>query len=273
MPKQNVLKLIIFSDLHYLDQNHSEQYNRKLTHLAIPLLEHLTSKINDEIRPDACIYLGDLIEDTNNHDRDIKNLKYIFRKLQEIEVPLYVVPGNHDLRSMDSRKEWEAISETGSATFSVDLKGYHLVFLGLDVRNNLGNDEGGILKTQYISEADLEWLKKDLQSNKKTCLLFHHYGIANDDMTDNWWFADCPRNALLVNRNEVKEIIEKEGVIGVFSGHQHWTKRLFEQGINYFVVGSISENSNGNGVPDGIYLEVELGDKTVNVVEKHIELI
>lgn len=33
------LRLVIFSDLHYLDNNHSEQYNRKLTNLAVPLFE------------------------------------------------------------------------------------------------------------------------------------------------------------------------------------------------------------------------------------------
>ena len=76
--KDNILKLVIFSDIHYLDESHNEQYNRKLTKLAVPLFEKLNDEINNHIKPDLCIYLGDFIEDTNNHDQDIKNFKIIY---------------------------------------------------------------------------------------------------------------------------------------------------------------------------------------------------
>lgn len=49
MNRQKILKLVIFSDLHYLDEQHEEQYNRKLTKLAISLLENLEEKINNNI--------------------------------------------------------------------------------------------------------------------------------------------------------------------------------------------------------------------------------
>lgn len=41
------LKLVIFSDLHYLDNQHEEENNRKLTKLALPILETLIDKINN----------------------------------------------------------------------------------------------------------------------------------------------------------------------------------------------------------------------------------
>lgn len=267
------LRLVVFSDLHYLDEKHKEQYNRKLTHLAIPLLENLSNRINNEIKPDLCIYLGDFIEDTNDYKQDIENLKYICNKLKKIKVPLYAIPGNHDLRSMNFREEVENIMGYGHSTFSIDIKGYHLIFLGLDVKNDLGTAEGGILKTQFISEEDINWLKADLQSNNNPCLVFNHFGIANDSMIGNWWFESCPESALLANRKEVKEILEKsKNIIGVFSGHQHWTKKLAENNINYFIVGSISENNKNDGVPDGVYLEVNIVGEKINIIEKHIKL-
>lgn len=266
------LKLVVFSDLHYLDNNHSEQYNRKLTSLAVPLFEKLKNKINNEIKPDICVYLGDLIEDTNNYNQDIKNLKYICNKFKTITVPFYAIPGNHDLRSMNFREEAEDIMGYGHSTFSLNIKGYHLVFLGLDIRNNLGITNGGIFKTQFISNDDLKWLKKDLKDNDMPCIIFNHFGIAEDDMIGNWWFESCPENALLANRKELKKIIKKnDNVIGVFSGHQHWTKRIKEDGIDYYIVGSITENINNDGIPDGIYFEVNIENKKIEVIEKHLQ--
>ena len=266
------LKLVVFSDLHYLDDNHSEQYNRKLTSLAVPLFEKLKNKINNEIKPDICVYLGDLIEDTNNYNQDIKNLKYICNKFKTITVPFYAIPGNHDLRSMNFREEVEDIMGYGHSTFSLNINDYHLVFLGLDIRNDLGTENGGIFKTQFISNNDLKWLKKDLEENDMPCIIFNQFGIAEDDMIGNWWFESCPENALLANRKELKKIIKKnDNVIGVFSGHQHWTKRIKEDGIGYYIVGSITENINNDGIPDGIYFEVNIENKKIEVIEKHLQ--
>lgn len=104
------------------------------------------------------------------------------------------------------------------------------------------------------------------------CIIFNHFGIAEDDMIGNWWFESCPDNALLANRKELKKIIKtNKNVIGVFSGHQHWTKRIKEDGIDYYIVGSITENINNDGIPDGVYLEVNIEKNKMNVIEKHIE--
>lgn len=216
--------------------------------------------------------MGDFIEDTNNHDQDIKNFKAIYNKFKSIKVPFYSVLGNHDLRSMTSRDEMEKVIGRYS-TFSINVKGYHLVFLGLDVKNDLGTDEGGILKTQFISQKDLEWLKRDLQENKLPCIIFNHFGIAEDNMEGNWWFENCAESALLANRKEVKEILKKSNnVLGVFSGYQHWTKKLQEENINYYIIGSLTENVNNDNIPDGVYFEVEVDNQKLKVVEKHIKL-
>ena len=70
---------------------------------------------------------------------------------------------------------------------------------------------------------------------------------------------------------ELKEIIESDGnVIGVFSGHQHWTKHLKENGIDYHVVGSLTENVNGEGVCDGVYFIVEIENGKTTIKEDHI---
>lgn len=104
--------------------------------------------------------------------------------------------------------------------------------------------------------------------------MFNHFGIAEDNMEGNWWFERVPEHAILGNRKELKEILKKEkNLIAVFSGHQHWTKKIVEDGISYYVVGSLTENSNDDGVtPDGVYFEVDLEGESIDVKERHLEI-
>ena len=268
------MKFVVFSDLHYAPVrpvNNGSRIERKLTEYSLPILNRLIEKINNDIKPDLVINCGDLVEDFNDKEQDIINLQFIWNKLQKINADFYSVAGNHDLRSMDSREEVEKIMGYKHSTFSFDKEGYHFVLLGLDVKNITNREEGGIFKTQFISNADLLWLKDDLKKNKKPCLIFNHFGIAEDDMAGNYWFHDCAHCALLGNRKELKEIIENDGnVIGVFSGHQHWTKHLKENGIDYHVVGSLTENVNGTGICDGVYFVVEIENGKTTIKEEHI---
>lgn len=279
--KKSNCKLILFSDLHYAQKSQiipgSNAEKRKLVHFTEPLVNKLIYKINTSIHPDAVITLGDLIEDCCNHDNDITNLKYIWNILKKIESPFYSITGNHDLRTMYSRKEVEEIMEYNHSTFSKDVNGYHLVFLGLDVNCNLGKDlslsEGGIIKTHFLSNNDLEWLRNDLKQNRLPSIVFVHYGIAEDTMEGNWWFEKCPHYALLGNRKELKEILkEDKNLLAVFSGHQHWTKKIVEDGIPYYIIGSLTENINMDGIPDGVYFEVDINGKNLTVTEHHLKL-
>lgn len=276
MSQETKCKLVIFSDIHYAPErpvNNGSIIDRKLTEYAIPILEQLIDKINNDIKPDVAINLGDLVEDFNDHDKDIINLNFIWNMLKDINVPFYSAIGNHDLRSMSSRTEVEQIMGYEYSTFSVDILGYHFVFLGLNVNKTSTVESGGILKTRCISEEDLEWLKNDLEKNELPSLIFTHYGLAEDDMKGNWWFEKNPDHAVLGNRKEIKEILKNdENLVAVFSGHQHWTKKTIEDGISYYVVGSLTENINDDGVPDGVYFELTLDGNEIEVKENHIRL-
>lgn len=229
--------------------------------------------INLGIKPDVVINLGDLIEDFNDHDKDIINLNYIWNLLKSINTKFYSLVGNHDLRSMKSRKEVEDIMGYSHSTFSVDIKGYHFVFLGLDLNSNIGTEEGGIKKAKSISKEDTEWFENDLKNNTLPSLVFCHFGIAEDDMKGNWWFSDCSESALLKNRKEIKEILRNDkNLLAVFSGHQHWTKTNIEDNITYNVVGSLTEDINGNGIPDGVYLEINIENRSLEIHEHHLKI-
>jgi len=274
----NIMKqcnLIVFSDIHYLDKRPKlldSNLSRKLTQFSIPMIDKLIDKINKS-KPDISICLGDLIEDTLNHDKDIANYIYIWNKLKKIKIPFYSVIGNHDLRTMNSRKELENIMQIKNATYSFDFNNYHFIILTTDIREDLGGEDGGIYKAQCMSEDDICWLKKDLQKNELPCVVFTHFGIAEDEQIGNYWFENNPEDGLMSNRKVIKEIIKNDdNILAIFSGHQHWTKQLQEDGKMYFIVGSLTENVNMLGRPDGVYLEVELQEKNIKIVEKHIDV-
>ena len=265
------MKLVVFSDIHYMDRDYHG--TRKLTQYCIPLLDELIERINNEIKPDACVCLGDIIQDTLNHDDDIRNMKFIWEKLKKINVPFFSCIGNHDLKMMKSRKEIEEIFGYENACFSTDVDGYHLVLLSTEVRNELGHEHGGIFKTQYMDEKDIEWLKTDIENIDKPTIIFTHYGLAEDTMKGNFWFEEDIDGALLKNRNEIKEIINNnKNIVTVFSGHQHWSKQILEDGMQYNIVGSLIENINDNGIPDGVYFEVDLDGNNFMLKENHIRL-
>jgi len=270
------MKLVIFSDIHYApekDTNDGPKAGRKLIQYSIPIVKKLINEINDSIHPDVAINLGDLIEDCKDHDEDIINLSFMWDILKEIRAPFYSTIGNHDLFSMQSEKEVEKVMGYEDSTFSVDSNGYHLIFLGLIVNTQVDPGYGGTSKTRSMSNEDIEWLKKDLEQNHLPCIVFTHYGIAEDDMKGNYWFEECPNSALLENRKEVKDILKSDNnLIAVFSGHQHWTKKIIEDGVSYYVIGSLTENINDEGVPDGVYFEVDIEQDKLKVNEHHIRL-
>lgn len=269
-------KIVIFSDLHYAPErpiNNGSKIERKLVEYAEPLIKELTNKINSEIKPDLVISLGDLIEDFKDHDKDITNFNYIWNELKSIKPKFYSCVGNHELRSMISRNEIEQIMGYKHSTFSVNIEGIHIIILGTDVNNNFSTNTGGILKTRFISDEDMNWIREDLKRNNLPVIICLHFGVAEDDMKENWWFESCPEHALLANRKELKDIIKNDGnVLAVFSGHQHWTKHIIEDKVSYHIVGSLTEDMYNNGIPDGVYFIVEVDGRKINVIEQHIRL-
>lgn len=265
-----MLKLCIFGDIHYIAQKPNWSVNRKLVEYADELTIKLVDKINNEINPDIVINLGDMIQASQNKEDDKKNIIHILSLLNKIKKPYYSMIGNHELKSVSSNNEILELLNYKEATYSLDVDEYHLLFIGTDI-----NDEDKLYRTQYISEKDLKWIQKDLEANKgKKIILFSHFGIAEDiNIKENFWcYSEDGENLMLRNRERLKDLIKDKSIIAVFCGHQHWTKKIVENGITYYMLGSITENINMDGIPDGVYFEVEIEDENVNVIEKHLTI-
>ena len=265
-----MLKLCIFGDIHYIDKKPKWNVNRKLVEYAEELTIKLVDKINNDIKPDIVINLGDMIQTSGNLEDDKKNIMHICNLLNKIQKPYYTLIGNHELKSVESNKEVLDLLNYKTASYSLDIDEYHLIFIGTDI-----NNEDKKYRTQYISEKDLLWLEKDLEVSKdKKIFLFSHFGIAEDiNIKENFWcYSEDGENLMLRNRAKLKQLIKDKNIIAVFCGHQHWTKKIEENGINYYMLGSLTENINNDGIPDGVYFEVEISKDNIVVNERHLKI-
>lgn len=261
------MKIIAFADVHYFAGDlESAIFNtkRKLVSYALPMLDRITEKINNEYKPDLAVNLGDIIQDTTKHDEDLEALSFMFERLKKINCPCYSLLGNHDLKMMDSVDEVEALLGY-KTTHSFDLDGWHLVFLTTEVRPELGTERGGCYKAQYLSDKDLKWLKSDLKKNSLPTVVFTHYTLPEDETLSD----EC---MLMKNRDKVKKILKTKGnVMAVFSGHRHITKTLEEDGIKHYLIGSPIADYELKGYPDGVYMEIDLDKKDVKVTVHTID--
>ena len=100
-------KLMVVSDLHYLEPSlyqGSELFLRvlrsgdgKITHYGEELLSALYRQILEE-RPDALIVTGDLT--FNGERKSHEALAKFFRTVEDAGVPVWVIPGNHDINAV-----------------------------------------------------------------------------------------------------------------------------------------------------------------------------
>lgn len=260
------MKLLIFADLHYFGGDiRTAIFNteQKQVRYALPMLEHLIRYANEEFCPDVCVNLGDLIQDDRDKQRDLDCYGQVLQKLSGFSCPCFSILGNHELKMMDHIRDMEAVLGYKS-TYSVDMMGYHLVFLSPEVRPELGTDRGGCYKAQYVGEETIRWLEEDLKSNDLPALVFTHYPLSEDDTVEDPLM-------FMKDREAVKEILRNcPDLLAVFSGHQHEAKHFVEDGVHYHLAGALVAAPDEKGTVRGQYQEVVVSGRTVTVTDKQI---
>ncbi len=107
--EQDALDLVIIADVHYVDQaDHVCPIPTRNASLGSELIQRVRQRIQRTGLPDAIVLMGDLVDNGEAHgaEQDLTALK---AELEDIGVPILVVPGNHDgdpeclLRLFDDR--------------------------------------------------------------------------------------------------------------------------------------------------------------------------
>jgi len=191
--QSNSLRFVLLSDTHVAENTTGAEDLR----LAVADVNGL-----DDI--DFVLVSGD-ITDLNIGD----NLQTAKRILDSLDVPYYIIPGNHDTKwSGSAGANFRAL--WGDDRFVFDAGGYR--FIGFHQGPILRMDDG------HIPREDLDWLKQTLQETgtEKPVILVMHYALTSS--IDNW--------------HECVEIIKDYNIRAVFHGHGHRSRHKMYQGIH-----------------------------------------
>ncbi|MBY9078231.1 metallophosphoesterase [Paenibacillus sp. HN-1] len=253
-------ELYVATDLHYLSpelqdggqafQSFVKSGDSKLLYYSDELVNAWVSQIV-QAKPGAVILSGDL---TNNGEKI--SHQTLAKKLREIEdsgVPVYVIPGNHDILNPWARsfkgnrqlrtdyitpKEFESIygdfgyneamsRDRNSLSYTTKLSD-HLWLLMLDTSKYKRNLEVGFPETDgEISGATLEWISvqtaKAEQSGAEVIAVMHHNLMDHSEFSTQYF--------TLNNHEEVQKVLTGANIHLVLSGHIHIQDIRYRNGI------------------------------------------
>jgi len=195
---------------------------------SLPCARRLVEIINElPQRPDFVIHTGDVVSDP---DPDAYRLAAA--TLDDLDVPIYFVNGNHDsagdIRTFLSMgPKVDAGSDSTRLAYTFEVKGYR--FLVLDAKGPESINPQGLL-----SDSQLQLAAAEAQEDGPPLVVFIHYPVQplNSIWMDN--------NMLIVNGQSLHETLlpARTRLRGVFHGHVHQHMQVVRDGILYVSVAS-----------------------------------
>jgi plastocyanin len=175
------------------------------------------AKIKSETEPPAFVlHTGDLTH--LSKDTEFDTLQSV---LSELSMPVFYVPGEHDVLEDDGKRYLERFGKgtSGSGWHSFDKDGVH--FIGLV---NVVNLKAGGLGT--LGPEQLEWLEKDVKrlSSSTPIVVFAHIPLWS--VYPEWgWGTDDSERAL--------SYLKRFGSVSVLNGHIHQVMQKVEGHVTF----------------------------------------
>lgn len=219
----------LVTDLHHADKPTagSRHYRETLTKLTEAVDRFTTD------RPDFVVELGDFIDAADTVDVELGYLRQVSEVFDKIPVPKHYVLGNH---CVDTLTKSEFLSGVGAeeSYYSFDRGGFHFVVLDSCFRSDgvAYGRKNSTWTDANVPDAELAWLRSDLQANSKPVIVFAHQRL--DDAG-----VHAVRNAAAVRAE-----LESAGqVVAVFQGHSHSNAYQQIGGIHYCTLVAMIEGS------------------------------
>ena len=252
----------IISDLHIaLPETIPDNSSRfHLVEVSIPALETALSHFIS-LDLDFLLLPGDLTQ-----DGEIINHQWLSTRLAKLPFPVYVIPGNHDVPSIEKTKIAIALEdfpnyyqqhgyENNQQLYYTKeiLPGVQLIAL------NSNNFDSKRKQLGYVDEAQLFWLEETLKTlnNKLVLLTIHHNVIEHfPDQTNH----PLGKRYMLKNAPILLEILHKYRVKLIFTGHLHVQDIAKWRNIHEICTGSLVSYPHPYRV-----VEIEQKDSQTNI--------
>lgn len=208
--------------------------------------------------PQLVIITGDLVND----QRDALQDSIYMANRAKIDVPVYEIPGNHDIRPWTPENHSNYLALRGYDRFSFRYRGCS--FIGIDsncIVDSSEEDRGGDVKISPSDKAaaaqaeaeQLEWLKKELR-NARRChytFVFMHCPVILKDIDEENNYFNFPKK----KRAEYIALFKEYGVDVVFAGHTHMDYDTTAEGIRFVTAGPVGSPL-GRGYSGHEYIRV-----------------
>ena len=203
----------------------SEGYVRSDT-----LMQKAVQAVN-ALKPSLVFVTGDLVNDPYDAVQDS-----IYRaRIAEVEVPVYVLPGNHDIAPFNEENHAHFLDLRGYDRFSFRQNG--CAFIGIDT--NCIQDGA-----EAFAAEQLSWLRTQLAAAKgaRYTFVFLHCPVIRetlDERDDNFNFSPANRQLYL-------SLFKEYGVDAVFAGHTHQDYVGEYEGIRLYTAGPVGNALGGS---------------------------
>jgi 3',5'-cyclic AMP phosphodiesterase CpdA len=252
------LTLAFVTDLHFGPRAFFEGKLRKLTHEAGSLARAVIAQLNDEVKPDLLVNLGDDIED-ESREADLARYRECQQILTSGQARVVNVAGNHDTVFLGIDDLGEIWGRRGPLHYSFEERGWRFIVLHTVERKDVD---------VRINTEQLEWLREELASSALPVIVLMHHPASDQDLDDARWFAKAPHLALVQNRADLRGILEQSGKVrAVFNGHVHRNHLDVIKGIPYVTVQSLVENLDDDapGRPAAAYAVAKISRERIVV--------
>jgi 3',5'-cyclic-AMP phosphodiesterase len=219
-----ILYFVHISDTHLGPEPDFELYGRK----PHPYAERLVEIINDlPVTPDFVVHTGDVVADP-----DPDSFMLAAETLEQLNVPIYYVNGNHDSASdihqyLAMGAKEDLLEGQDVLCYAFEVKGYR--FLVLDGRGPDEIDPKGL-----ISEAQLEVVRREATAEGPPLVIFIHFPVL--PMNSPWMDEEM----LLMNGQALHQALlpARRRIRGIFHGHVHQPMQTGQDDLVYTAVAS-----------------------------------
>lgn len=194
------------------------------------IFESAVDKIN-LLQPEFVMSIGDLIEgdetDAAKVDAQWNEFKGIIGKL---EMPFFLVPGNHDMKSNMMVDEWRR--RFGPIYYHFRYR--DVLFLCLNTEDPPDTN---------MSDAQVDYVRKALDENKdvRWTLVFMHKPLWDYDKQTGW--------------GKIEQLLQGRPYT-VFTGHRHEYMKFTRHNHKYYVFATTGGSSKLRGIPQGEFDEI-----------------
>ncbi|WP_324668612.1 metallophosphoesterase family protein [Geochorda subterranea] len=244
------LRLALVTDIH-----HGPDKPTRPGSVAPGLLRRFVEVVNDEVRPDLVVDLGDRIDNVDPA-QDARRDSEVRAILGELRAPVVHLRGNHDHpRHTDGGAPAPLSPPAPHHAGPRRIPSGQWTLLALDTCDPALGGVGG-----SVSPQQAETFERWLQEGEGPVVVLAHHPLDDHAIDGNPLFAPFPEWAFTREREALRAAMERSGrVVAVFNGHVHWGVVRVTGGIPYVAVPSFLERWRPEGPVPGAYAVATLG--------------